>query len=150
MRNQNKVSDFIIDGKPTNPIIIDKIVKYHLNPINEINKTFIERIYPSVKSSFRSYLWEKSKGRSGASQHCFGENKDLKVNKDALGATDWTCDNINRFKPQLLDALIKGTNYTRLCVYNTMIHGDYKPTEGGKRRLYNINSNGGWVFVKEI
>tara|TARA_R110000782_G_scaffold266983_1_gene361929 strand:+ start:739 stop:1191 length:453 start_codon:yes stop_codon:yes gene_type:complete len=150
MKNQVKISEFIIDGKPTDVNIIDKIEKYHRIPINKINETFVERIYPSQTSSFRTYQWEVSKGRSGASQHCFGQNKNLTVDANKLGATDWTCKHFSTFKEQLLQELINKTNYTRLCVYNSFIHGDYKVHPTRKRRLYTVDSKGNWIFKENI
>jgi len=149
MKKQLRVSDFIIDGKPTALPIIDKIVQYHLNPINRINLYFTEHIYPSLKSGFRTFAWEKSKQRSGGSQHCFGDMGNGVIDPVELGAVDWTCDNFNKFKLQLLDVLIKDTKYTRFCIYNGIIHADYKTTSTGERELFEMK-NGKWEFIKNI
>lgn len=88
------------------------------------------KIYVSLKSSYRSVEWEKSKGRSGYSEHTY----------NFLGACDITCDNFQENKGILLEALIAVTRYTRLAVYNGFIHGDYKNSQAD---AYVYNS--AWV-----
>lgn len=88
------------------------------------------KLYVSLKSSYRSQEWEKSKGRSGYSEHTY----------NFLGACDITCDNFVENKTILLEALIAVTRYTRLAVYNGFIHGDYKNSQAD---AYVYNS--AWV-----
>ena len=57
-----------------------------------------------------------------------------------------TSDNEYRIK--------KETDYIRICVYPTFIHGDYKDTHQGKRLLfeYKVDKDGDWDwdFIKFI
>ena len=91
------------------------------------------KIYVSLKSSYRSVEWEKSKGRSGYSEHTY----------NFLGACDITCDNFKENKGILLEALIASTRYTRLAVYNGFIHGDYRNSQNDAY-VYKV-TNGSWV-----
>lgn len=77
------------------------------------------KLYVSLKSSYRSVEWEKSKGRSGYSEHTY----------NFLGACDITCDNFKENQGLLLEALIAVTRYTRLAIYNGFVHGDYKNSQ---------------------
>ena len=117
--------------------------------MEEVEMCVPYEIKPSVKSGFRPFQWEKNHGRSGTSQHCFGQKENLTVNEDEKGATDWTCDDFKDNSEDLLEKMLVYTNYTRYCIYNTFIHADHKPTSSGKRQLFKI-SNGKWKFIKNI
>lgn len=99
------------------------------NYINEKYNCDI-KLYVSLKSSYRNTAWEKSKGRSGYSEHTY----------NFLGACDITCDNFKENQAILLEALIAVTRYTRLAIYNAFIHGDYKNAQSD---AYVYNSS--WV-----
>lgn len=127
--NKLLISDFNISGEPIPQEIADKILQYHLLPMEKVKKELGINIYPSLKSGYRSLKWEKKKGRSGNSQHTF----------KAEGATDWTCDDFEENKSALLTAMINLTEYKRFCFYNSFIHADYA---GLDRWVFNNTANG--------
>jgi hypothetical protein len=94
-------------------------------------------IWPSAKSGYRSVSWEKSHGRSGKSQHTFQGN----------GAVDWTCENFIANKKDFLRNIIKLTDYTRIAVYDTFIHCDYKDTTTGERQIFKSGNDSRWIFI---
>ncbi|MEK0369722.1 MAG: hypothetical protein QQN55_01005 [Nitrosopumilus sp.] len=144
-----KISDFNISGEAIPEHVADVILEHHITPMQDVSDCMVVSVSPSIKSSYRSLKWEKEHGRSGSSQHCFGEKEDGTFDKDAKGATDWKCDNFIELKDELLKLIIDHTNYTRLCIYNTFIHCDFKKTSSGERQLFKIN-NGRWKFIKNI
>lgn len=83
-----KPSDFNISGKAIPEDVADKIQIYHIEPMQQVRVDLKLPIWPSQKSGYRSKAWEKSKGRSGNSQHCF----------QGKGATDWTCKDFEKIK----------------------------------------------------
>lgn len=98
------ISDFCISLELIPQNIADKILKWHLLPLqrtrNKLNKYIIHKeniikIWVSKKSCWRPYKWEISHDRNGGSQHCFGEKKSGRIFKDAKGATDVTCMRMN-------------------------------------------------------
>ena len=143
-----KISDFNISGEPIPEKIADKILEFHLSPMEDVQTCVPYNVKPSVKSGFRPFSWEKRHGRSGTSQHCFGQQEDLTVDDDAKGATDWTCDDFKDNSEDLLKHMVQYTNYTRYCLYNSFIHADHKPTDG-KVQYFEIN-NGKWKFIKHL
>ena len=86
---------------------------------------------------------EYGKNRSGKSQHTY---IDEWIN--GSGAVDWTCKNFKANKKQFLELIIKHTTYTRIAVYNTFIHCDYKDTNSGKREVYYSDSKSNWEFYR--
>lgn len=134
------ISEFNISGQNIHEDICDKILKYHISPMMDVREKLNIPIWPSQKSGFRSVAWEISKGRSGNSQHNF----------KGKGAVDWTCNSFNDNKNILLEAIIKFTEYTRITVYNSFIHCDYKTTPSGKRELYESGADSKWKFKKFI
>lgn len=136
-----KLKDFIIeDSDQISVEVADKIYKYHINPIIPIREKMKLPIWASQNSSYRPEEYEKKKGRSGKSQHCF-------VLK---GATDWTCSNFRTNKDILLEEMIQQTDYTRFAVYYGFIHADYKETKSGKRELFESGPDSKWIFQKFI
>lgn len=136
MTNWFKISDFNISGEPIPEDIADKILLYHILPMNKVRDNMGIPIWPSEKSGYRSVKWEKSKGREGNSQHVFR----------GKGAVDITCKDFAENKGALLDNLIKLTDYTRICLYDTFYHVDY----GGIERWYYENTPTGWVRQWQI
>jgi hypothetical protein len=128
-------SSFNITGDPIPEDVVDRIVEYHIEPGNRAQKKCGFDIWPSAKSGYRPEWYEESKGRSGNSQHTYKD--------DGKGATDWTCHQFADNKINLLDALITETDYTRIAIYDTFIHADYKGTE---RWVYDKN----WVKQTKI
>lgn len=110
-----KISDFNISGNPIPEDVADKILLYHIPELNLLAQTLPFEIMISAKSGYRSVQWEKSKGRSGNSQHCFKGN----------GAVDLTCEDFDRNLEGLLEGIVNCTDYTRIAVYNSFVHLDF-------------------------
>lgn len=132
-----KISEFNISGKNIPEDVADKILKYHISPMIEVRNEMNVPIWASQKSGYRSVSWEKSRGRSGNSQHTF----------KGKGATDWTCEDFSNLKYDLLKSIITNTSYTRIAIYNTFIHCDYKNTNSGERELFKSDSSSRWELV---
>jgi len=145
-----KISDFNISDMDIPQVIADKILENHIIPMSFVQTETPFFVYPSMRSGFRPYVWEIARGRSGTSQHTFGQKKTGVIYEDELGATDWTCDDFSINKDCLLEQIIKHTNYLRVTVYNNFIHCDYKNTHRGKRLLFESDSNSKWKFIKFI
>lgn len=132
------IQQFNISGEAIPEDIADKIIRYHMEPVWDVAKEM--KAYPSSNSSYRSVKWEKSKGRSGNSQHTF----------KGKGATDWTCDDFANKKEELLQKLIDNTNYLRFAIYNSFIHCDYKDTHNGRRLVFESTASSDWTFKKFV
>lgn len=141
------IDEFCIVGADQTPQHIkEKIWRYHISPVINVRHKIDLPLTASEKSCYRPFKWEIERGRSGLSQHTFGEGQDDEENH--LGACDWTfhnqkditLDNIN----SLFRLLMKETKYTRLCVYPTFIHCDYK-MRNGTRQVFECPDNK-WVF----
>lgn len=142
------MSDFVISDEAVPVVVMDRIQKYHLEVLDPVQDNTPFKVYPSADSCFRTYWWEIARGRSGGSQHTFGQRRFKILNQ--IGACDITCENFAQNEEELLKALIKHTPYIRFAVYNTFIHADYKDTHNGKRLLFNSTSSSKWTFVKFI
>jgi len=134
------ISDFNISGEPIPEDITDKILKWHIIPMQRVRNVLGFAIWASQKSGYRSLSWEKSRGRTGNSQHVFR----------GKGACDWTCRNFADNKDKLLEAIIKETDYTRIAIYNSFIHCDYKETDSNSRELYKSDAKSSWVLDRII
>lgn len=139
MKLNFNISEFNISGKDIPQDVADKILHYHILPMQPVRNELGYWITASENSGYRSEEWEKSRDRSGNSQHTF----------KVKGAVDWTCEHFSKNKDEFLKAIIKHTNYTRIAVYNTFIHCDYKPT-GGKRQLFTSDASSNWKFEKFV
>ncbi|NAS32838.1 hypothetical protein GTQ40_17805 [Flavobacteriaceae bacterium R38] len=144
------LSDFNIAQTPVPVHVGDMILKYHINPGELVREEIGYAMWPSERSSWRPRVWEIARGRSGNSQHCYGEKPDGTFDLEAKGATDWTCRNFLVNKDDFLEAIINFTQYTRIAVYNTFIHCDYKVTNSGRRELYSSDSNSNWVLKRVL
>jgi len=116
------------------PAIANKIITYHILPMNEVRHIFNAPILVSKKSGYRSVEHELKKFRSGDSEHCF---KGL-----SKGAADYTAH--ERIE-QLGVVLVNKSPYTRICYYpeNNFYHCDYKSVN----KQYFICENGiDWVI----
>lgn len=113
--NYFKISDYNISGRPIPEDVADKILKYHIEPMNALQSSLPFDVRVSARSGYRSREWEHRKGRSGNSQHCFKGN----------GAVDITCEDFDTNFEELLQGLINCTEYTRIAVYKSFIHVDY-------------------------
>lgn len=134
------ISELCITDDTVPLVVADKLLKYHITPMNAVREELGIPVTASQKSGYRPRQWELDHNRSGDSQHCF-------VLK---GAVDWTCQNFSGNKNELLRLIIKHTDYTRIAVYNGFIHCDYKTTAEGKRQLFTSNSSSSWTFVKNV
>ena len=134
------ISDFNISGRPIPEMVADKILKWHIIPMQRVRNILGVAIWPSQKSGYRSVAWEKKRNRSGNSQHTFKQR----------GATDWTCSMFSKNKARFLEKIIEQTDYTRIAVYLNFIHCDYKNTQSGKRELYESTGSSKWKFKKFI
>lgn len=142
-----KMSKLVVGNVDIPQIVADKIYEFHIQPMNIVRYYLGSPIWASEESCFRPYLWEIARGRSGNSQHCFGQKKDNSIDKEAKGAADWTCDNFAESKDKLLELIIKHTSYTRIAVYDTFIHCDYKAIDG-KRYIYSSTPSSKWTLKK--
>lgn len=132
------VSELCITPKDVPLKVADKILKYHIEPMNEIRKMLGKPIFASQSSGYRPEWYEKQRGRSGNSQHCF----------KAKGAIDWTAYDIHK----LLELLMEETEYSRICLYenNRFVHCDYKNEDDG-RFFYTCQSpTSHWKQIHKI
>jgi len=129
--NYFKISDFNISGQPIPEDVADKILLYHILPLNQVRKAMGFAIWPSQKSGYRPLWWEKKQGRNGNSQHVFR----------GKGAVDITCSDFEAHKWTLVKALADHTEYTRISLYSTFIHCDYA---GLDRVVYSENWTEKW------
>jgi len=149
MKLNFKISDFCISDADIPKDVANKILKFHLMPLQAVRDklnefaydTKIIKVWASQKSCYRHYAWELARGRSGKSQHCF-------LN-DSKGATDVTCTNFARNKDKLLEVLISETEYTRFAIYDGFIHCDYKE-QSGKKQLFHSTNSSKWNFIKHV
>jgi len=140
MKLNFNISDFNISGNPIPEAIADKILKWHILPLQRVRDKLNLAVWASQKSGYRSVAWEKSKGRGGGSQHTF----------KGKGATDVTCHKFKDNKDRLIKLLIEETDYTRIAVYNSFVHCDYKQTNNGQRQLFESTPDSKWKFKKFI
>ena len=140
MKLNFNISEFNISGDPIPEDVADKILHKHILPMQPVRDELGVPMFPSLKSSYRSEKWEHEHERSGESQHVF----------DGDGATDWTCKDFKEHKQQLFDLIIEYTEYTRIAIYETFIHCDYKKTSSGKRQIFKSNSKSKWKLIQEI
>lgn len=134
------ISEFCISPEAIPQEIADKILRYHIGPMLGIRSELNFPIWPSEKSGYRSPAYEKKRGRSGNSQHCFEEK----------GAVDWTCAPENL--PKLLKALKENSVYQRVCYYpnDGFIHCDYRVITG-YRRYYECESpSSQWEYKYDL
>lgn len=137
MKNYFTISELCINQSKDVPLhVADKLLKYHILPMNKVRDELGAPIYASQRSGYRSIQWEIAKGRSGQSEHTF-------IGK---GAIDWTAGDLL----ELFKLILKHTNYTRIAVYpdgsGSFIHCDYKANE---RQLFLSNSSSKWRVASE-
>lgn len=137
-------SELIIRPEEPVPVYIqDKILKYHINPVNRIRQLLGVPVWASKNSGYRSKAFERERGRDPEassrkdwSRHTFEPCPDDVKGK---GAVDWTTRGENIVDFAL--ALYCMTDYMRLAWYGSFIHADYK---GGERQLV---IGDGWQIV---
>ncbi len=128
------ISEFNISGEPILEDVADKILEHHIVPMQKVRDKYGAPIWPSQKSGYRSVQWEKSRGRSGNSQHTF----------KGKGAVDWTASDLDKLEK----LIIEHTDYTRIARYNTFIHCDYKAK--GERQYFKSDSRSRWTFINNV
>lgn len=149
MKLPYKISDFCISNADIPKQIADRILEFHLLPMTNTSYHVGFDIYPSYStkgqpSGYRPYVWEIARGRSGKSQHTFGQRKSIILNEK--GACDITCDDFKNNKDCLLEALIEHTDYTRFAVYDTFYHNDYR-NKDDYCYIYKSNSKSQWKLL---
>lgn len=134
------ISELCIVSGPIQQTIANKILEHHIWPMNPVREKLGHPITASQNSGFRPTYYEKTRGRSGTSEHCF-------IGK---GAVDWTTTT-GSIKT-LLYLIMKHTNYTRVCYYpnDHFIHCDYARPEEGRRYFECASPVSAWKFIKSI
>lgn len=114
------------------PKIAQKILTYHITPMNSIREEFGEPIYISERSGYRSLDCELKNGRSGDSEHVFR----------GRGAADYTANDIYG-----LGKLLESSLYASICYYpyRKFYHCDYKVRAG---KLFTCEGDGKWHPVQ--
>lgn len=130
-----ELSSYDIAGKGLPDKVETKVLVCHITPLTALQNILGIDLYVSIKSGYRSKEWEKEHGRSGYSQHTY----------EYLGAVDLTFDDFNLNKDKVIKALAENTNYTRIAIYNSFLHIDYKNSQSEKW-LYNYK----WQRIKRL
>lgn len=153
-------SELIIDadgGLPTD--VADRMMQFHIMPVNQIRHEAGYGITASERSGYRSKQHEKRQGRAPRdysndwSRHTYYPHPT--TDPEGKGATDWRTVRLENM-PDFARRLADGTSYARLCYYpdNGFIHCDYKYEAGGRK--YYIAGETGWrqvtreTFLKSI
>lgn len=127
--------------------VANKILRYHIWPMNPVRERLGRAITVSLKSGYRPVEHEREKGRDGTSTHTFELTE---IDPFGLGAADYTC--LRQALAELGQLMIELSEYTRICFYpdHLFFHGDYGFWYPGTRekRLY-IDSGKGWKQVGE-
>ena len=95
--------------------VADKILEYHILPMQPIRIQLGFPIWASEHSGYRSPAYERKMKREYISPHQFKEK----------GAVDWTCDKKNFYL--FVCMMIARHPYKRICLYpeEMFLHGDY-------------------------
>ena len=145
------LKEFLITRPKTVALdIADKLYQFHIIPMQKVREELGVWITASERSGHRPKWWEFKKGRNGTSQHVY---EDEWIN--GSGAVDWTCKDFKTNKNRFLELIIKHTNYTRICVYDTFIHCDYKDTKNNVRQLFEYSYDASkdewkWIYIKNV
>ena len=139
-----KIQEYCITGEKITQKVADAIMNDHIVQMSLIRYKYDAPIDVSQHSGFRPVTYEKSRGRSGTSEHTFSVK-----HPDGRGAADYTCGNLKK----LLRLLFKYSNYQRIAYYphHGFIHCDFKPSPHTPGRLYfEADKKGTWVFKNKI
>lgn len=131
MENYFTLSECCIDKSKDIPQdIADKLLKYHIVPMNKVREKLGKPVWPSQDSGWRPLEWELSRGRSGKSQHTF----------QGKGAIDWTAEDLG----ELFELILRYTDYKRIAVYPDahFIHCDMNSND---RQLFLSTNNSVWT-----
>lgn len=135
MKRYFSISEFILRKDLPVPLeVADKILRYHLWPLNEVRQRIGVALHISKASGYRPVAHELEKGRDGSSEHTF----------KGKGAADLAV-----IRPRMHDlavALIQMTEYTRIAYYpnSHFLHVDLKFPERGRRVFI---ADGEWKHV---
>ena len=117
-----KYSEFLILGGhradlPLTAELADKILA-HIEQLNAVRSAINMPV--TITSAYRPVWWERTRGRSGESEHTFV----------GMGAVDLACGDMEL----LIDALGM-SKYIRICYYpgSNFVHCDFKFPERGQR-----------------
>jgi len=136
MNNYFTISELCISDEDIPQHVADKLLKHHILQMNVVREKLGAPIWASQNSGYRPYTWEIARGRSGRSQHTFGDK----------GAVDWTCSDLK----ELFKLLLEHTSYTRIAVYpsdeGNFIHCDHKASS---RQLFLSDSGSDWKLSTE-
>jgi len=130
-----ELNSYDIAGKGLPDKVETKVLVCHIRPLTALQDILGFDLHVSIKSSYRSKEWEKSHGRSGYSQHTY----------EYLGAVDLTFDDFNNKKDEVIEALSLNTEYTRVAIYNSFLHIDYKNSQS-ERWLYDSS----WKRIRRL
>ena len=136
-----KPSELILNHTAPVPVPVqDKILIYHIAPVNRIRQALGFPIWASQRSGYRTKIHEVAFGRglladgSGSrkewSRHTF---EPCPSDPEGKGAVDWTCD--MKYRGELGLALWKHTEYHRVAVYPWGFHADYKKVTPDRQLL---------------
>lgn len=114
-----------ITGEPLPPYVWDIVRASYIAPLRELLRVHGVALVPSVApgavsgSCYRSPTYEKSKGRSGSSLHCFPGG--------SLGACDLVMMGGGVVTPSAIAVLRAASPFMRVCHYpkNGFVHVDY-------------------------
>ena len=139
-----KLSELCITDDPIPQPIADKLLKYHITPMSVVRGKHGAPIFASSHSGWRPEEYEKARGRSGGSQHCFKDIDQV----EGKGAVDWTAEDME----QLLLDIIQYSTYTRVTYYkeDRFIHCDFKYTGDKGIQYFESGSNSKWTFIKYV
>ena len=127
--------------------VADKLLKYHIIPMTPTRGMMGAPLTASQKSGYRPEWYEKNRGRSGLSQHCFKDRGGV-IGK---GAVDWTTQDLGDLE-KLYSYMCQFTPYTRICIYrkNGFIHADYKNDIKDRWAYTCASPTSNWVRVKQL
>lgn len=148
------ISELCIDEDAPLPLhVADKLLAFHIAPINPIRISLGVPVWASDRSGYRHKGWERSHnrapndprtGRTQWSRHTF----DPLAGKDpeGKGAVDWTTN--PAYLPELGKKLLRESKYSRICWYPDQLfyHCDYGFEDRGKSVFIN---DGGWQQKSE-
>lgn len=126
-----KISDYSIVPGLIPIDVADKIL-VHIEIMAEISKLIGYDVFVSNKSGYRPVPYEKSKKRTGRSEHCFL----------GLGAADYACEKLDRLYHAIIDS-----KYTRIALYpdNKFIHADFASS---RKKIFVSLPGNKWIEVK--
>lgn len=134
MINYFSISEFCITPHPIEQEVADKILQNFIVPLNPIRHQLGAPLIISKRSGFRPIAWEKAKGRTGESEHCF----------EGKGAADLVTQDMKA----LANLLAVQSPFMRICYYpkSGFVHCDYK--EEAKKFYIDKEDGNGWKQVK--